>query len=98
MQKSGIPIAAVTAVIALIPLFGTALADSPLPPPAKKTIWSTNKQFFAVMEPDKEITTIYRSAQGKQAEKVWSMYGWFRVASLADDGEHLVVGYWGINL
>jgi hypothetical protein len=26
------------------------------------------------------------------------MYGWFRVASLADDGEHFVAGYWGMNL
>jgi hypothetical protein len=98
MKKSGIAIAALMAVLVMIALFGTSQADSPLPPPAKKTIWSASKQFFAVMEPDKEITTIYRSAQGKQAEKVWSMYGWFRVAALTDDGEHLVVGYWGINL
>jgi hypothetical protein len=50
------------------------------------------------MEPDKQITTIYRTTQGKPQEKVWSMYGWFRVAALADDGDHLVVGYWGMNL
>jgi hypothetical protein len=38
------------------------------------------------------ITTIYRTAQGKHDERVRSMYGWFRVTALTDDGEHLVVG------
>jgi hypothetical protein len=50
------------------------------------------------MEPDKQVTTIYRITQGKREEKVWSMYGWFRVAALANDGEHLVAGYGGRNL
>jgi hypothetical protein len=98
MNRSEIRLAALTAFLALIPLARACDADSPLPPPEKTTIWSANKQFFAVMEPDKNITTIYRTAAGKKTEKCWSMYGWFRVASLADDGEHFVAGCWGINL
>jgi hypothetical protein len=98
VKRSGIVGAAVTAYIVMILLAGVCHADSPLPPPAKKTIWSANKRYFAVMEPDKQITTIYRTTQGKQEEKVWSMYGWFRVAALTDDGEHLVAGYEGMNL
>ncbi len=50
------------------------------------------------MEPDKQITTIYRTSPGKREEKVWSMYGWFRVAALTDDGEHLIAGYESMNL
>lgn len=30
--------------------------------------------------------------------KLWAMYGWFRVFKLADDGQHLVTGYNGMNL
>ena len=79
-------------------LASLAHADSPLPPPTKQTIWSPNKQFFAIMEPDKQITTVYRSTKDGRGTKVWAMYGWFRVSGLADDGEHLVAGYWGVNL
>jgi hypothetical protein len=99
MTRSDIVRLAMTAFVVMIPLVGISHADSPLPPPAKETIWSANRRFFAVMEPDKQITTIYRTMQGKQqGAKVWSMYGWFRVAALSDDGEHLVVGYGGMNL
>jgi hypothetical protein len=49
------------------------------------------------MDPDSQITTVYR-AKGSQGERLWAMYGWFRVAALADDGDHLVTGYWGMNL
>jgi hypothetical protein len=98
MRRSEIVGAVLTAFVVMTPPSGVSHADSPLPPPARKTIWSANRQFFAVMEPDKQITTIYRTTQGKQEEKVWSMYGWFRVTALADDGEHLVAGYDGMNL
>ena len=98
MKRSGVVRAALTAVIVTILLHGTARADSPEPPPAKRTIASANGRFFAVMEPDKWITTIYRTVPGKHEEKVWSMYGWFRVAALTDDGERLVVGYGRHNL
>lgn len=89
---------ALAAIIATVQLAGVCRADSPLPPPARSTIWSANRRFFAVMDPDKRITTIYRAIQEGKGEKSWSMYGWFRSASIADDGEHLVVGDEGLGL
>ncbi len=84
-------------IILLLATLTPGRADSPLPPPTRQTIWSANRRFFAVMDPDTQITTVYR-AREVQGEKLWSMYGWFRVAALADDGDHLVAGYWGVNL
>jgi hypothetical protein len=75
-----------------------AHADAPLPAPAKRTIRSPNKRFFAVMDPDKKWTTVYRTAPDGRATEVWGMRGWFRVAHLADDGEHLVAGSDGMDL
>lgn len=98
MGRSDVVRAALTACLAMMPLADVGHADSPLPPPARETVWSANNRFFAVMEPDKRITTIYRATREKDGEKVWSMFGWFRVAALADDGEHLVAGYDGSNL
>jgi len=74
------------------------MADTPLPPPATKEVWSPNKKFCVVMEPDPATTTIFRvEGEGKRT-KSWAMPGWFRAAHLADDGEHLIVGHGGINL
>ena len=73
-------------------------ADAPLSPPEVKEVWSPNKKFCAVMEPDPATTTVFRVEGGGKRTKVWTMAGWFRVAHLADDGEHLVVGNGGINL
>lgn len=73
-------------------------ADTPLPPPATKEVWSPNKKFCAVMEPKPASTTIFRIESDGKRTKSWTMPGWFRVADLADDGEHLVVGNGGMNL
>lgn len=73
-------------------------ADTPLPPPEVREIWSPNKKFCAVMEPKDNATTVYRVRDGGERVKQWMMPGWFRVAHLSDDGEHLVVGNGGINL
>lgn len=75
-----------------------SLADSPLSPPAMRTVWSPNRAFFMTMDPARMTTTVYRAAPGGRGEKVWAMYGWFRVAELANDGEHVVAGYDGMNL
>lgn len=77
---------------------GQLLADTPLPPLAIKEVWSPNKNFCAVMDPKPETTTVYRVEGEGKRNKQWAMQGWFRVAHLADDGEHLVVGHGGINL
>ena len=50
------------------------------------------------MDPDRQITDVFRVDKEGNRHKTWSMYGWFRVAALADDGEHLIVGYDGMNL
>jgi hypothetical protein len=73
-------------------------ADKPLSPPDVQEVWSPNKQFCAVMDPQPATTTVYRIESDGKRTKQWSMPGWFRVAHLADDGEHLVVGHGGINL
>ncbi|MHB1038146.1 MAG: hypothetical protein ACYC35_27670 [Pirellulales bacterium] len=77
---------------------GHLFADTPLPPPEVKEVWSPNKKFCAVMEPKASTTTVYRVEGDGKRTKQWAMPGWFRVAHLADDGEHLVVGNGGINL
>ena len=86
--------AALTTFAVMVSAPGTARTDSPQPA-VEKTFWSTNRRFFAVTEPKEHVTTVYRVAPGKKEEKVWSMYGWFAFATLADDGEHLVVDCWG---
>jgi len=98
VKRSDIVGAVLTTWMVMIPLANGCHADGPLPPPARETIRSANRKFLAVMEPDRLITTIYRTSPGKREEKVWSMYGWFRVAALTDDGEHLIAGYEGMNL
>jgi hypothetical protein len=45
------------------------------------------------MDPAMRTTTV---SQGRRV--LWTMPGWFRVAALADDGAHLVVGHEGMNL
>jgi hypothetical protein len=74
---------------------GSLGADEPLPAPKTYTIYSHSKRFQAVLDAQRVVTTIYRLAvsKGEPPAKVWEMPGWFRVAALADDGEHLVTGY-----
>ncbi len=76
---------------------GWSFADTPLPPPQKREIWSQDRQFCAEMDPRTRLTTVFAVKHGVR-EKMWAMPGWFRVAYLADDGEHLVIGHEGINL
>ncbi len=70
-----------------------AKADAPLPPPQDKTVCSQNGAFCAVMDAGSVRTNVV-----KDGKVLWSMPGWFRDAHLADDGEHLVVGYQGLGL
>jgi len=78
--------------------FGTSNAGEPLRPPWKREVWSRNEQFVAEMDPRSWTTTVYRIGEEGRRKKRWAMYGWFRVASLTDDGERLVAGYDGMNL
>lgn len=74
-----------------------AWADAPLPPPAVKEVWSGSHYYLAVMDPDTNLTTVYFTGN-QPRKKLWTMLGWYRVAFLSGDGEHLVVGHEGGNL
>lgn len=50
------------------------------------------------MDPERNLTSVYRRRAGGMREMLWSMSGWFRVAALSNDGEYLVTGYDGVNL
>ena len=77
---------------------GAVHADTPLPPPRAKEVWSANKRFCAAMNPESMTTVVCRVAKDGERKQIWTMKGWFRVADLANDGEHLIVGHDGINL
>ena len=85
---------AVPIVIALCMCFGSALADAPLPPPDVYRELSPSGKFAVVSDPNSG-TTIIESASGKQ---LWEVPGWHRSLFLSDDGEHLAIGYGGLNL
>ncbi len=81
-------------IVALWMLSCSALADAPLPPPATFSQSSPSGKFTAVSDPSSG-TTIVESASGKQ---LWQVTEWHRSLFLSDDGEHLAIGYDGLNL
>jgi len=68
----------------------SALGDEELRPPKTYVRCSPNGQFCAEMSAEKRQTIIRHGGR-----EIWRMEGWFEDAYLADDGDHLVVGYWG---
>ncbi|NIA68899.1 hypothetical protein HBA54_09870 [Pelagibius litoralis] len=68
-------------------------ADEPLPPPTDREICSPNGLYCAVMDAAANETTVFH-----QGLPLWRRPGWFRDAFLADDGEHMIVGYRGLEL
>jgi hypothetical protein len=70
-------------------------ADQPLPAPKDYKIYSFKKRCYAFLDAKQKITTAYVT---RTRRKLWEMPGWYRVAALADDGEHFVTGYDGGNL
>lgn len=71
------------------------LADQPLSPPSDHRVYSPNKRFYVFLDAKKKWTTAY---QATNKAELWDMSGWYRVAALADDGEHFITGYDGRNL
>ncbi len=69
-------------------------SDAPLPLPAKHEVLSPNKRFRAELDP-REGTKIISVESGTV---LWKLPDWYRWAFLADDGEHFVTGYDGLNL
>ncbi|WP_406700898.1 hypothetical protein V5E97_19090 [Singulisphaera sp. Ch08] len=90
MRRAFIIFLAAGAPLAVGLVSGPGRADSPLPPPARQTIWSNNRWFFAITDPKDWTTTIYRATPDGKGIKSWAMLGYLRFAWLADDGEHLV--------
>ncbi|APV48850.1 hypothetical protein BWI17_03650 [Betaproteobacteria bacterium GR16-43] len=79
---------------ALCFFIGSALADAPLPPPAAHRVVSPNGKFAAISDPGTGTQGV-ELATGKP---LWKIPGWFRSLYISDDGEHLAVGYGGLNL
>lgn len=73
----------------------TLSADQPLPAPADYKVFTANKRYYAFLDAKKKCTTAF---QASTKSKLWEMRGWYRVAALADDGEHMITGYDGGNL
>lgn len=76
----------------------SARADAPLRPPEKHVARSPNATIAAESDPASGLTTVYRVAPDGTRERRWAMAGWFRAIYPADDGDHLVVGFDGLNL
>ncbi len=88
----------VLSVVTLLRTYAPAAhADTPLPPPALHTAASPSKAVEAETDPVAGLTTVYRVV-GATREKAWSMPGWYRALHVADDGEHLVLGFDGLDL
>jgi hypothetical protein len=83
--------------IALLVLFSHAAvvqADEPLVRPARYEVASPSGKYVAILDPKTGV--VVRTAGATNV--LWSGTNWFRVAFLADDGQHLVTGYDGMNL
>ena len=71
------------------------MADQPLPAAFDQRINSPNKRYYALIIAREKRTAVYDAST---KTRMWEMEGWFRVAALADDGEHFITGYDGVNL
>ncbi len=94
MRKNNIIKFCIGAAI-LFGCFSVIFADEPLEKPADKIICSPNRKFCVDMDYEDKQTTAYQiNKQGKKEKrtKIWEMPGWFYNASLANDGEHLIIG------
>lgn len=86
------PAARFLILASLLAAAATLRAGSPQGPPTVKEFRSPNGRFVATSDPNTLITTVDRidPKTGARSE-VWSMYGWARLAELADDGDHLLI-------
>lgn len=88
-------LAVASAFLAVAPLVH---ADTPLRPPEKHVAHSPSRAIEAESDPAPNLTTIYRVAPDGTRARLWTMNGWYRAIYPADDGEHLVLGFDGLNL
>ena len=89
----------VHAAVLLVASIGgsTLVADEPLPPPHRHTTCSPSGEACVTSDP-KEGTFSHPPGAADSSAALWTLPGWYRVAYLADDGDHLVTGYNGNNL
>lgn len=85
----------------LIPLLALlfpipVLADEPMMPPSVWETCSPSGEYCARLDPKDNSVVAYKP--GMEQVVLWTAQGWSRVAALADDGMHMVLGYEGMNL
>lgn len=82
-------------LLALLP--SAALADRVgISTPTTWETCSPSGQYCARLDPDENRITAYRA--GAKEVVLWTAGDWSSVAALADDGEHLMLGYKGMSL
>ncbi|MBE9555645.1 MAG: hypothetical protein IMF08_02215 [Proteobacteria bacterium] len=82
-------------LLALLPTI-PANADEPMMPPSVWETCSPSGEYCARLDPVENSILAYKP--GVETIVLWRAEGWSSVAALADDGEHLVLGYEGMNL
>ena len=87
----------VAAIVFALAWSAVSSADAPLPPPSQIARWSSNRRYVAVADPKRDAVSVYR-VDGDDRTELWSISPWQRSFELADDGEHLVVCFGGLNL
>jgi hypothetical protein len=90
MQRAGV-------IVGILGVAVAALADEPLSPPSEVTRCSPNGRYCAVADPRRDAVAIY-SVVGGQRTELWAVTPWPRSFDVADDGNHLVICYIGLNL
>lgn len=67
-----------------------------IPAPTTWETCSPSREFCARLDPEENSILVYKP--GVETIVLWRATGWSSVAALADDGEHLVLGYEGMSL
>jgi hypothetical protein len=93
-KHDGIIAATVSLFVMLLLIVPPVHSDGPLPAPAKHDVLSQNKKYRAELDPLAGTKII----EVKSGRVSWQLPDWYRWAFLADDGEHFVTGYDGLNL
>jgi len=84
-------------LVAVVVLARSLHADLPAKPPEDYEVRSPNGQYLARIIVTPPQTTVYALQQGVEVPQ-WSMKGFHRTVYLADDGQHLVIGYTNLVL
>ena len=81
---------------ALVAIASRMWADEPLGPPSRISHCSPHRQFCAVADPKRNAVVVYRG--GDRRTERWTLEPWERSFDIADDGDHMIVCYSGMNL